>query len=179
MTILCLDQATRVTGYSVWSDGKLKLYDVIKVDTKGRPPLERMRLMREGIIDIVNRVHPELVCIEGTQFQSNQKVYGELSQLQGVIFSIFFAMKIPFCIVQPTQWKSFCKIKGKKREEQKRNTQEMVRRDFAIDVSEDIADAIGIGIYAINNFECKEKWDYEKGTEQGCDETNKKDCRNK
>lgn len=177
MVILCLDQATKKTGVSVWSNGELVMYSIIKSDPKETDMVERMRQMRDGVCKLIVKFKPDLACIEGAQFQTNQRVYGELSRLQGVFFSIFFENNIPFHVVQPTQWKAFCKIKGKKRAEQKKNTQDMVRSDFGFDVSEDIADAIGIGIYAINNFDLKGVKNDEKGTEQSDDGANKENCR--
>jgi len=53
-----------------------------------------------------------------------------------------FEKKYLFFTISPSQWKSTCGIKGRKREEQKKNAQLFVKKKFDIDVDEDIADAI-------------------------------------
>lgn len=63
-----------------------------------------------------------------------------------------FKTDIGFKIIEPSAWKSFCKIKGRKREEQKKNTQVFVKGKYNIEVSEDEADAIGIGTWAISKI---------------------------
>ena len=147
MTILVFDQATKCTGYSVWVDGQLQNYGIIEVDDKTLTSIERIRAMREKCIDIAERYRPEMICIEGVQYQNNQAVYSQLSQLQGAIMTIAFDKDIALYIIPPTVWKGHCEIKGKKRAEQKENTIKMVRNLYGLEVSEDIADSIGIGRY--------------------------------
>ena len=147
MTILVLDQATKCTGFSVWVDGSLQEYGAIEVTDKELSSIERIREMREKVFEIVKKYTPEMLCIEGVQYQNNQAVYCQLSQLQGAIMTIAFDMDISLYIIPPTVWKGHCEIKGKKRSEQKANTIEMVKQMYGIDVSEDTADAIGIGRY--------------------------------
>ena len=67
----------------------------------------------------------------------------------------FFKIDIGFVIVKPSEWKGICKIKGRKREEQKLNTIAFVLDEFGLNVSEDIADSIGIGVWSIKTI--KEK----------------------
>jgi crossover junction endodeoxyribonuclease RuvC len=87
------------------------------------------------------------------QFQNNYVTYQQLSQMQGVLMAYLFKINIPFQIVEPSAWRKTCGIKGRKREEQKANTQLFVKEKFGIDVSEDEADAIGIGIWSNKNIE--------------------------
>lgn len=112
--------------------------------------------MGDLISDKIEELQPNVVVIEGVQFQNNYRTYSQLSQMQGVIFNILFTRDIAFRLIEPTAWKSYSKIKGKKRVEQKENTILMVRNKFDLNVSEDEADAIGIGIWAINNINNKE-----------------------
>lgn len=129
---------------------------MLNSNVKENNPLERMRIMGNLIRDKLRKLCPDVVVIEGVQFQNNYRTYSQLSQMQGVIFNILFEQNIEFRLIEPTAWKSYSKIKGKKRVEQKENTILMVRNKFNINVSEDEADAIGIGIWAINNINNKE-----------------------
>lgn len=150
--ILAIDQSTKITGYSIWEDKKLINYGIIEVDQNEKNPIERMCQMYFLIKNLIDEIEPEFVTIEGIQFQRNYSTYSLLSQLQGLIFSILFERDMAFLLVEPTKWKSFCKIKGRKRIEQKANTIQMVKDKFNIEVSEDIADAIGIGLYTVNKI---------------------------
>ena len=111
-----------------------------------------MNVMSGLIKDLIEIENPDYICLEQVQFQNNYRVYSQLSQMQGVIFTILFERKLPFTLIEPTAWKSFSHIKGKKRAEQKESTIQMVRDRFGIEATEDEADAIGIGIWAVNNI---------------------------
>ncbi len=148
---MALDQSTKITGYSIWENKNLINYGILESDTKEKNPVERMKQQYDLIKELVNKIKPNFICFEQTQFQNNYKTYSQLSQLQGIIFSILFETNLSFTVVEPTAWKKFCSIKGRKREEQKASTIQMVRDQFDLEVSEDIADSIGIGVWAINN----------------------------
>lgn len=150
--ILCLDQATKISGYSIFEDKNLITYGILEVDQKEKNYVERIKQMNGKIIQLINDNNPDFVVFEDVQFQRNYQTYQFLSQLQGVIMANLFDLNLGFQIIEPSGWKSFCGIKGKKREEQKKNTQEFVKNKYGIDVSEDEADAIGIGIWAINKI---------------------------
>ena len=153
--ILCLDQATQKTGYSIWQDKELVTYGLLEVDKKEKNIIERMKLMNDRIIQLIEDICPDFVCFEDVQYQNNQLTFKQLSQLQGVIMSYLMINDYGFMIVKPSEWKSACKIKGRKREEQKINTIKFVLDMFKVDVSEDIADAIGIGYWCINKVKTK------------------------
>lgn len=151
MNVLALDQATAHTGFSFWGDGKLIECGVLDEDRK-IPILERMNSMTNQIEGLVKEHDVDAVCVEGVQYQSSQKTYGQLAQLQGFIFRTLFAMGISFVVVEPSSWKAYCGISGRARAEQKQNTIEWVKEKYGLAVSEDVADSIGIGYWAINNI---------------------------
>lgn len=115
-----------------------------------------MKQMRDKIIQLIKEIEPDFVVFEGVQYQNNQLTYSQLSQLQGIIMGYFFDINMGFTIVKPSEWKSYCGIKGRKREEQKKNTQEFVKKKYDIEVNEDTADAIGIGVWTVNKVKSKE-----------------------
>lgn len=150
--ILCLDQATLKSGYSIWEDKALISYGVLEVDSKEKNYIERIKIMNNLIVELIELHSPSFIIIEDTQMQNNSKTFQQLSQLQGVLMAYFFKIDIGFCIVKPSEWKSTCGIKGRKREEQKLNTIAFVKDKFGFDVSEDEADAIGIGVWVVSNI---------------------------
>ena len=111
-----------------------------------------MKEMNEKIIQLMDIIQPVFVVFEDVHFQRNYGTFQQLSQLQGVVMAHLFKLNVGFQIIQPSAWKSFCEIKGRKRVEQKRNTQIFVKDKYNIEASEDEADAIGIGTWAINKI---------------------------
>ena len=152
MRICCLDQSTKKTGYSVWDDSKLKSFGTIQVD-ETLSAIDRACEMYEKIKKFIKDVKPNYVCIEDTQFQHNQKVYKLLSQMQGMVFALLVDMDIGFCIIEPSSWKSYAGIKSRKREDQKKETIEFVKKNYKVKKpTDDEADSITIGHWAINNL---------------------------
>lgn len=149
--ILSLDQSTKLTGWCLMKNNKYDSSGVLPVDDK-EETIERMQLMYKEIVQLIKRVKPDMVLFEDTQFQRNYASFRTLSQLQGIIMAYLFELDLPFYIVPSTAWKSCCHIKGKKREEQKMNTQKYIKETYGLDVSEDEADAIGIATYGIINI---------------------------
>ena len=140
-----------MTDFSFWENGKLKEYGVLDSKVKENLPLERMREMCFLIKDLIEEYKPEYVAIEGTQFQRNFNTYNQLSQLQGIVFALLFELNLGFEIVQPSAWKAEFGVKGKSRAEQKLSAIQIVKEKYNKDVSEDEADAIGLGEYVIKN----------------------------
>ena len=143
-----MDQATKISGYSIFEDKNLVAYGTLEVDQKEKNYVERIKQMYFKIKELIQINNPNIIVFEGIQFQNNQKTYMQLANLQGALMAYLFELDIPFQIIEPSAWKSFAKIQGRKREEQKKNTQEFVKNKYGIDVSEDEADAIGIGVWA-------------------------------
>lgn len=149
--ILCLDQSTKITGWSFWQETQLKDYGLLNSNIKENNPILRMKMMSSFLEKLIDNLNPDYVVIEHVQFQNNFRTYGQLSQLQGVIFNILFERNIGFCLIEPTAWRAYSNIKGRKRVEQKANTIQMVKNKFNITVTEDEADSIGIGLWAIDH----------------------------
>jgi len=121
------------------------------------PTMIRLENMNNQLIKLIDRVKPTWIVFENIQFQRNYATYKTLAQLQGLIMAYLFHIDCGFTIIEPTAWKSFCHITGKKREEQKKNTQKYVEATYGLKVGEDESDAIGIATWAINNLEEKAK----------------------
>jgi crossover junction endodeoxyribonuclease RuvC len=150
--ILCLDQATKTSGYSVFSNKDLITYGILEVNKKEKNAIERTKEMYEKISLLIDEISPDFVVFENVQYQQNQYSFQLLSQMQGLVMAKLFSVNLGFQIIEPSGWKSYCGIKGRKRAEQKINTQIFVKEKYGLDVSEDISDAIGIGFWAVNNI---------------------------
>lgn len=125
---------------------------MLTANANEKNPIERMKEMNDKIIALIKNVKPDYIVFEQVQFQNNYGTFQQLSQLQGIIMAYLFKINIGFNLIEPTAWKSCCGIKGRKRIEQKANTQKFVKEKYKVDVSEDEADAIGIGYWSIHNL---------------------------
>lgn len=154
MRYLGLDQATKVTGYAVFDDSKLVESGILEIPNAERFDIgQRFYIMSKKISTLVEKVKPDLVAIEDIQFQRNFLTYQKLANFQGIVFQILFERDIPYTIVEPSKWKSFLNVRGKKREEQKQDTIKKIHQKFGVSAKEDESDAIGIAWWTINN--CK------------------------
>ena len=104
------------------------------------------------IKELIEKHNPDFVVIENVQYQNNFRTYNMLSQMQGIIFALLFELNLGFICIEPTAWKSFCSVQGRKRAEQKASIIQIVKDLYNINATEDEADAIGIGMWAIKNI---------------------------
>lgn len=157
MKIGAFDQSTKITGVSIFEDGELIKYWHIDSNIKENMPFKRIIKTRNMIKQIITENKLDYIILEQCQFQRNFATYQQLSVLQGALVGMLYDLDKPFTIVPPSTWKSFCGIKGKKRAEQKANTIKMVKEKFNLDVTEDEADSIGIGLWAVDNVTLEDK----------------------
>jgi len=139
----------------VFEDDELITYGILEADKK-KDIMERMYQMYFSVKKLYDNVNPDFVFIEDTHYQRNFASFQSLSQMQGVILSILFEKNVGFQIVKPSTWKSVTKVKGRKRKEQKESAMQIVKEKYKINVSEDVAEAILIGLWGTKLFQ-KEK----------------------
>lgn len=146
-----LDQATHITGYSIFDDGELiyaGTFEAIADDE-----IERDIEIKNWLIQLIANWKPDIIGIEGIQLQQlNNKTVGvttyqTLARLQGILMATCAEQKTDYVIVPPATWRSHCGVKGRARADRKRSMQMRVKEWFDISVSDDVADAIGIGKY--------------------------------
>ncbi len=150
--ILSFDQSTKITGYSLYDNSILVDYGTLQSNPKEENPIERMKQMYDNIKQCLDKYNPHFVVFENVQFQKNYGTFQRLSQLQGLIMALLFERNIAFHYVEATAWRAFCGVKGKKRAEQKANAIQIVKDKFNLSVSDDEADAILIGNFAVNKL---------------------------
>ena len=147
MKILSLDQSLSITAWSVFDTGELITYGIVKTgNSKKHTQEERIEMIVNKIIELIDKYDIEQVILEDIQSQKNVKTYRILSMLLGILTYKLYEMKIPFEIISPSSWRSTLCIKGRKRVEQKANAKLFVKNKYDIDVTEDEADSICIGL---------------------------------
>lgn len=111
---------------------------------------------------MVKKYKPDEVVLEDIQLQKFGNgdeavlVFKKLAHLQGVLENYFYESGYPYNIVPPATWRAFSKIKGKTRTEKKRSAQLKVKELYDISVTQDEADAILIGQWAVDNYKKNE-----------------------
>lgn len=152
---LALDQASKVTGYAIFDDAKLVKYGTFA--TSSDDDVERFTMIRAWLLSMIVSWKPDYIGLEGIQFQeegSGQKmgvtVFQTLARLQGILMITCHDNKVPFEICPTNTWRHSCGVKGKTRTDKKRSMQLLVQQWYGVKVSEDEADAIGIGHHLVS-----------------------------
>lgn len=150
--ILALDQATHITGWSIFDGTELTRYGIYEAE--GEEEAQRFHKIKEWLISMIENWQPDMIGIEGIQYQSDIGVttFQTLARLQGILIDLCYELKIPCKICHTKTWKAHCGVKGRSRSDQKKSMQNLVKNWFDISVEEDEADAIGIGKYVAENF---------------------------
>lgn len=147
MRLLALDQATIVSGWSVFEDGKLIKYGKIETNTKNIG--ERLYYIKQQVLKIIAEYQIDEIVIEDIQKQdniaNNIQTFKALAELFGVLVETFTEIKIPYSALLASSWKSTLSIKGKNRQEQKKSAQQWVIDNYNIKVIQDVADSVCIG----------------------------------
>jgi Holliday junction resolvasome RuvABC endonuclease subunit len=151
--VLALDQATHISGWSIFSNGELLRYGTFETQLADEDA--RDSTIKNWLINMIDNWQPDIVGIEGIQYQQNEGVttFEKLARLQGILINCVYELKIPYQVCHTQVWRSHCGVKGKTRADKKKSMQLIVKQLFDISVSNDCADAIGIGMYvAANHF---------------------------
>ena len=151
MKLLALDQATKITGWAVFDNGKLVTFG--KITASQNDIGDRLYYIRQEIIKLIETYNIEEVIFEDIQLQSNVTnnvdTFKKLAEVYGVLEELFTEMKLPHRAVLASVWKSKLNIKGKDRATQKRNAQAWVNTTYAVKPTQDESDAICIGAHYV------------------------------
>lgn len=155
--ILALDQATYTTGYSIFDNKDLIKYGTFT--TQANDEIARDNKIKQWLISMIDNWNPDLVIIEGIQLQDNASqrkmgvtVFETLARLQGILMETLYELNIDYKIAPTNTWRNHCHVKGVHRADRKRSMQLLVKEWFDVSVTDDCADAIGIGKYGAETF---------------------------
>lgn len=146
---LALDQATHLTGYSLFDNDNLIYAGVFQASKDDE--IERDIEIKNWLIQMINNWNPDMIGLEDIQLQQiNGKTIGvttyrTLARLQGVLLAACTEQGVDWVCCPPATWRSHCGVKGRTRNDKKRSMQNLIKEWFDITVSDDVADAIGIG----------------------------------
>lgn len=149
MRILALDQAMRISGISILENDSLLHYEIYKTpnDTKKRKYSheEKIDMITNKILELIDDYEIDIVAMEDVQSQKSPQTFKQLAILMGCIRQSLYKKEIKYEVIPPATWRSLLNIKGRKREDKKKNAQLYIKKKYGIEVSEDEADSICIG----------------------------------
>lgn len=151
--ILALDQATKISGYTIMDSGELIKYGTFAAT--GDDEIERDNKVKMWLLSMIANWKPDSVALEGIQFQdeiNGQKTgvttFETLARLQGILMETLYEEKIDYKICPTQVWRKHCGVKGRTRADKKTSMRLLVKQWYDVSVSEDEADSIGICKYA-------------------------------
>lgn len=156
--LLALDQASRTTGWAYFEDNKLKQHGKFIADQDDIG--DRLFYIKNQIKTLIDKYEIDEVVFEDIQFQKsvngvsvpeNVKTFKTLAMVFGIVYELCVELQMPRTAVLAATWKSKLGIKGKQRNDQKKDAQRFIKETYDIKCSQDEADAICIGTYIINN----------------------------
>lgn len=163
MRVLSFDQSTRLTAYAVFEDGELNKYNLIKLKTKDTD--KRFVEMCREIFQTIANEKPDVVVCESVSLQTNAATLTSLAKLLGAIVGWCIFENIQCETYYASQWRSilgFKNGKGCNREFYKEKAIAFIKDKFDIDMGDDIAESICIGLAYF-----KDKENKENGKEEG------------
>lgn len=146
--VLALDQATKITGYSIYDNKQLIYYGIFEANENEKEIVRDIQV-KHWLVSIIENWKPDMVGLEGIQYEEKFGVttFETLARLQGILMGTLCELDIPYKICPTPTWRAHCGVKGQSRIEKKRSMKGLIKKWFDVQISDDEADAIGIGKY--------------------------------
>lgn len=156
--VLALDQSTKLTGWSLYDDDKLVDYGTFKTGD-AKDEIKRCSEVKSWILSMIEKTKPDIIGLEGIQYQKNigVVVFETLAELKGILRNALFERNILVIVCPTNTWRAHCGVKGKTRAEKKTFMKQLVKQWYDVSVSDDEADAIGIGKYVADTAVVRKK----------------------
>ena len=151
--LISIDPSTKASGVATFDDGQLKDFDLFRCNDSDTE--SRIHEMGAALLGYLKKQKPDIIYIEHPQGHgSNVALVGMICELLGIVRAYAIEKKIEYKELSPSVWRKYCGFnQGKKtRKELKQISIDFVKNHFNIEVSDDVSDAISIGIGVINYF---------------------------
>ena len=154
--ILAFDQASIVSGWSVFDDNILIKFG--HHESIGTSSVSRISKTKAWVASMIQMWKPDLIIFEDIQLQTfdgNEQVivFKKLAHLQGVLKNYCYETGNTYKIVPPATWRHYNKVKGRSRTDKKKSAQLIVKELYDLNVTQDEADALLIGRWAVHDQE--------------------------
>lgn len=144
MLVAGIDGSTKSTGISIMQDGKLEFYTLIDFH-KEKDAMKRIQNMWLEISKILDQYNLDAVYMEKSIDKKNIDTLQKLSYLAGGVMFYCTHKKIEFINPFPSEWRAKIGIKQSnkiKRDMLKAEAIIAVKKEYGLDVGDDIAEAI-------------------------------------
>ena len=155
MITIAIDASTKSTGLAMFKDNQLLGYENFVSSNKN--VLKRIKYMTDKIEEIYKKNNKESVQVvmeqvipdnlNDAKWTRNQATFKALFYLQAAIVLMFDHYDIEVELIGASTWRKWCGIKqgNANRETLKFRDVEFVKKNYNIEVNDDVADAICIG----------------------------------
>ena len=155
MIVAGIDASTTATGVCIMQDGKLIYHTLIAISSsKEKDAEKRIKMMLIKMCDILNQYDIDAVYMEKAICKGgNVDVTIKLAYLSGGMYLYCAQNGIEFHNPLPSEWRKRIGIsqgRGVKRETQKEEAIFAIKREYGIDVNDDVAESILIARSAFN-----------------------------
>lgn len=153
-TLLSLDTSTTSTGWAIFKDGEYQESGVIDDFKKVKNGYERLKLMTKELLDSIGQLKPDIIVIEKDVVFGNMKVIDMLMKIIGAVYGFCLFNEITYYEFAPSEWRKYVKLQafGRKRDEFKKASIKYIKDNLNMDVNDDEADAICIGLAYCKKF---------------------------
>ena len=144
MLIVGIDGSTNSTGLSVMKDGKLEFHTLIDLH-KEKNAMKRIQQMLLKICAILDTYDIDYIYMEKSVLKSNVDTVQKLANLAGGIMLYCAQHDIAFAHPLPSEWRAKIGIKQSskiKREVLKEEAIKAVKKEYGINVNDDVAESI-------------------------------------
>ena len=153
--LISMDTSSNSTGVAIFVDGILSRHFLIDLK-KIKNTDERIEEMIKQIYTIIEDEKPDIVVTELTVVTRNAQAQRNLTMILGAIYGKCVDKNIWHTNFRPTEWRSLIdtdkKPSGRKRENYKQWSIDVVKEKYNIEANDDICDAILIGRAYVNKF---------------------------
>ncbi len=149
MRILGIDPGIAIVGYGV-VDKEGNRYKTVAYDavtTRAHTPLEeRLKIVYDGICEIIKLYKPDVMSIEELFFNNNAKTALTVGQARGVIILAAVQNNLPVCEYTPLQVKQALTGYGRAGKAQIQQMMKSMLGLSSVPKPDDVADALAIAV---------------------------------
>lgn len=155
MKFCSIDSSTKKTGMSLFKNGELMESKQVDLADSKLLVEERINAMGKSMWQVLDEWKPELIYIEEPKGEGrNVELVHKLSEVIGIVRAWAIVNDAPIEEVKPSVWRKHVGITQgrKKREELKADSIALVKEVYDIEVNDDVADSICIGIAMLRRY---------------------------
>lgn len=156
--LMTIDGSTQQTGVSFFINGKLWKVFVFGYLKNSKIDIDtRTSFMIEKLFFLLNEYKPYIIYMEDTYQGKNAKSYKYLCRMQGAVYGWTFLNKeinSEFNLIYPSEWRKDLGFEQgkKKRQDYKIMAIEYIKNILGIEIEEDAAESICIGLGVLKHF---------------------------